>query len=270
MSAVYKFDHAPEPYARLETIGPERAAYILEHNNHNRPVVRSNLARLCRDLKAGEWKLNGETIVLASDGELMTGQHRLKAVVLTGIPIKTFVVYGIDRSAFPTMDQGTPKSVSAILAIDGGKNTTMTAAVARNYMAVYSGPLVLYSAFTPTDAMNVLKAHPAINTWVATCSNQKGARKIFTSSSLAAVVAASEKYGDDLVMEFFQKASVGENLTVHEPAYMFRERMLGRSRSGQMRPAHLLALTIKALRAHCTGKRLGVLRFKEDEVWPEL
>lgn len=270
MSSVHKLDAMPEPYARLETIGPERAAYILEHNNHNRPIVRTNLARICRDLNNGEWKLNGETIVLASDGELMTGQHRLKAVVLTGIPIKTFVVYGIDRSAFPTMDQGTSKSVSAILSIGGEKNSTMTASVARHYPAVYAGPPVLYQSFTPLDAMQILKAHPTIIEWVTTCSSQKGARKIFTSPALAAIVAAAEKYGNEPVMAFFRKAGIGENLSIHEPAYLFRERMLSRSKATQFRPAHTLALTIKALRAHCTGKRLGVLRVREEEVWPEL
>jgi hypothetical protein len=271
MSAVHKLDSMPDPYARLETIGPERAAHLLQHNDHNRPIVRTNLARICRDLRAGEWKLNGETIVIAHDGTLMTGQHRLQAVIMTGIPIRSFVVYGVDPAVFYTVDQGTPKNTSAILSIAGEKNATKLSAVARNIRAVYEGMAVVQSTtFTPLDAIETLKAHPAIYHWVGVYVGCKPAQKIFTCAALSVLVAGAEKYGEDIVLDFFKRAGIGADLKTSEPAYLFRERILSIPATSQVRPGQMMAWTIKALKAHCTGTRIGVIRMRNDETWPEL
>lgn len=271
MSAVYKLDSEQEPYARLETIGPERAAHLLLHNDHNRPIVRTNLARICRDLRAGAWKLNGETIVIASDGTLMTGQHRLQAVIVTGVPIRSFVVYGVNPDVFYTVDQGTPKNPAAILSIAGHKNGSKLAAVARTLRAVYEGTSeVQRGTFTPLDAIATLEAHPSIYEWVSTYVGCKPAQKIFTCAALSVLVAGAEKYGIDIVMDFFRKAGIGADLKTSEPAYLFRERILSIPAMSQVRPAQVMAWAIKALSAHCTGKKIGVLRMRVDESWPEL
>lgn len=101
-------------------VTPERAAYALEkHNRHNRKLMRPGAARLAKDIEAGRWALNGETIVFDSDGLLRNGMHRLTACVASGVAIETFVVIGVAPQAFATFDQHSKRTTAQVLGMRG-------------------------------------------------------------------------------------------------------------------------------------------------------
>ena len=79
---------------RVETITPERATQILAtQNTGNRSISRRHVAVLAEEIKAGRWKLNGDTICF-NGSRLIDGQHRLSAIAASGIPVESLVVYG--------------------------------------------------------------------------------------------------------------------------------------------------------------------------------
>jgi hypothetical protein len=80
------------------------------------------VARYAREIAAGRWKPNGETIKFTMDGVLLDGQHRLAAVALAGVGIETTVVWGLDPDCFDTIDSGRPRSAADMLAIQGIPN----------------------------------------------------------------------------------------------------------------------------------------------------
>ena len=92
--------------ATIETITPARAAEMLASNTNNRPLRRALVESYARDMAAGNWKLNGETIIMGRDETLLNGQHRLHACVMANVPFTTLVVYGIERDAVMAMDSG--------------------------------------------------------------------------------------------------------------------------------------------------------------------
>ena len=51
-------------------ITPEIAQQWTGLNTRNRPVRYTKVAQYARDMKAGNWALNGETVKIASDGPL--------------------------------------------------------------------------------------------------------------------------------------------------------------------------------------------------------
>ena len=55
-------------------------------------------------MQNGEWKLNGKSICFDWNGRLLNGQHRLSAVVRSGVPLTTLVVRGLDPALVPTQD----------------------------------------------------------------------------------------------------------------------------------------------------------------------
>ena len=79
----------------VESITPEMAAEYLKHNAHHRKVKQKKIDEFANTLKSGTWQLNGKTVVFDSNGRLMGGQHRLNAVVQSGIPLLTLVVRGV-------------------------------------------------------------------------------------------------------------------------------------------------------------------------------
>lgn len=56
--------------------------------------------------------LNGETIKFDKDGKLLDGQHRLAAIVMSGVTKLIYVAYNVPRSAIITIDTGRNRSFS--------------------------------------------------------------------------------------------------------------------------------------------------------------
>ncbi len=78
-------------------ITPEIAQDMLQYNNCNRSLSRNTIAKYARMMKQGEWYLSHQAIAFGEDENgkqiLVDGQHRLAAVVQSGIPVKTTVIY---------------------------------------------------------------------------------------------------------------------------------------------------------------------------------
>ncbi len=64
------------------------AQYLLDHNRNNRKMSAVRVNMLKRDIAAGKWVLNGQSIVVTEGGDLLDGQHRLTAYLEAGAPEK--------------------------------------------------------------------------------------------------------------------------------------------------------------------------------------
>ncbi|WP_157509211.1 hypothetical protein [Luteipulveratus halotolerans] len=89
----------------IETITPERATELLANNPHNRPLVASRVAALVHALESGQWRLTHQGIALAADGALLDGQHRLTAIVRTGVTVE-LQVSRMKDDVFDVIDTG--------------------------------------------------------------------------------------------------------------------------------------------------------------------
>lgn len=87
----------------LETITPQLALQYLEHNK-NRNLQEGYAQRLAKMMVDGEWQLTHQGIAFNCDGSLRDGQHRLRAVVLSGIPQQFWVARGVSEAAVMVMD----------------------------------------------------------------------------------------------------------------------------------------------------------------------
>jgi hypothetical protein len=80
--------------AFVETITPELAKLVLERfTKVNRTLRRPKIAKWAKEMKEAEWGVNAEAIKFLHDGRLGTGQHRLHACVLAGVPFQTYVAF---------------------------------------------------------------------------------------------------------------------------------------------------------------------------------
>lgn len=79
-------------------ITPEMAADLLEKNHYNRPINKVKVARMVNDIKCGNFEITHQPIGIDEYGTLVDGQHRLTAVVESGIPVDMFVAYNAPRS----------------------------------------------------------------------------------------------------------------------------------------------------------------------------
>lgn len=103
----------------MELITPEKAAEYLKMNRKNRRILDKKVAMYSMDMINGNFQSeNGETISFYQSGTLKDGQHRLKAVVKSGVANWFLVVRGVadDKTI---CDRGRPRTTQNVMELDG-------------------------------------------------------------------------------------------------------------------------------------------------------
>ena len=101
-----------QPKTELKLVTPAMAQAWLAKNTDNRPVRRDRVAALASRIRNGEWEATHQGICIATSGRLLDGQHRLLAIVLTGIPVTVNVSTGFSEKTFDVIDNQLSRSVA--------------------------------------------------------------------------------------------------------------------------------------------------------------
>lgn len=120
-----------EPGFEMRVVTPALARRWLARNVRNRNIRQSVVDTYARDMLNGNWRMTGEAIKFDTNGALSDGQHRLNAIVQSGVSVEMLIVHGIEPDAQSVMDTGARRSASDALTLDGQKNASILAAVAR-------------------------------------------------------------------------------------------------------------------------------------------
>lgn len=114
--------------SKIETITPEIAKEYLKYNTFNRTPSSRSVDVLADQMSRGQWQMNGQAIIFADNGKLLDGQHRLLAIIKSGVAIETVVTRGIKEESFVSLDTGHSRSAGDIFTIAGVKNSKAIAA----------------------------------------------------------------------------------------------------------------------------------------------
>lgn len=92
---------------KIERVTPAMAEeWLRDHNPRNRHIVASAVMALVNDIKEGRWVTSHQGIAFGADGELYDGQHRLSAIMLSGITVDILVTRGLGPEARSIIDIG--------------------------------------------------------------------------------------------------------------------------------------------------------------------
>jgi hypothetical protein len=92
-------------------VTPEIAEYILKvANGNNRNISKATVDSYVNDIWNGAWKDNGERVKFGKDGNLRDGQHRLSAIVKSGVAMELDMVFGLDDDIIGTFDRQRPRT----------------------------------------------------------------------------------------------------------------------------------------------------------------
>lgn len=119
-----------------ELITPAIAQEMLQRNKANRPINWRRVEEYSRLMRDGKWVLHAQGIILDKDGNILTGQKRLWAVVYAGCNVYMRVSRGNPPSSAKLIDRGDAQSARDLAARGTGRKHSPTeAAIARAYMA---------------------------------------------------------------------------------------------------------------------------------------
>jgi hypothetical protein len=118
---------------RREMVTVEAAKQYLASAARNRNIRWMKVYEYAQEMKSGRWMDTGEPIKFNDSGQLIDGQHRLRALVESSKPQEMLIVRRLKSAAMPYLDCGMKRSIGCRLEIaslvDGSGNEI--AAIAR-------------------------------------------------------------------------------------------------------------------------------------------
>src|SRR5437764_4525456 len=102
-----------EPTSVVLDLTPSSAKALLEACAPNRSLRQSLVDRYARDMAEGRWQLTHQGILIDSQERLRDGQHRLQAIIQSGVTVRMMVTTGIDHCS--EIDNGLRRTVADYL-----------------------------------------------------------------------------------------------------------------------------------------------------------
>lgn len=279
MSGMLELPVDMTPSCRMIDLTPRTADRLLENNVRNRSLRRGYVEKLAAAMERGEWIVNGEPIQVACDGTLLNGQHRLHAVRESGVTIRALLVTGLPLDSQRSMDTGTRRTLSDVLALHEETDTVNLAATLGLLYRFRNGHRLNNSgrsAPTPQEALELLQREPAVRSMLSI------GRHVHRTTGMRVSVVTVLAY-------LFEEAAhgTGEAFFVdvcrdideqprRSPARLLRSILerKRRERSYALPTYVLSAMTIKAYNAWVTRASMVILTFRpggrKPEPFPEI
>lgn len=258
-----------EAFTRFETITPSLASVYLTRNTHNRKKKDKKIKEWAAVMKAGGWRLNGETIKFYENGTLADGQNRLEAVIRAGVPVEMEVRYGVPNDV-TTFDIGSSRNMHDILVLSGYKQKNLNITIKALRMMLF---LVSIQNASPSTIGELIDTYEeavgaASRTFPSTNAHKSGefsvARNVCCYAANLCLLMAGED--ERIVKEFWDIVRSGfccdESKTA---AIVFRNYMISEYRSTIGDAARKTTTFATAVMAYNDFKN-GVARTKRYKV----
>jgi hypothetical protein len=140
LEEFYALIQKPPLHSVVAHIEPMVAKKILDLANiSNRRMIRRHAGRLAKSIKTENYELTGDTLKISKTGVVLDGQHRLTGSVISGMPIITHIVFGLEDRVFDLIDQGKKRSPADVLMKRGFKDASIVAGAVRVVMWYRNG-----------------------------------------------------------------------------------------------------------------------------------
>jgi hypothetical protein len=104
-----------------ELITPEMAQEMLRRNKNNRPINWKKVEEYADIISKGEWRLHAQGIILDEDGNILTGQKRLWAIIYADTAVLMRISRGNPKSTAKLLDRGDPQSARDLASRASGR-----------------------------------------------------------------------------------------------------------------------------------------------------
>lgn len=258
------------------SIGPDEAAKMLEKlYPGQRPIVESHIDRLAEEMKAGRFVLSSDAIVIIC-GMLANGQHRLHAIIRSGVTCTFLVMVTDEHAVFEVIDAGRKRTVANVV---GGEYASIVQA-ATSWIIKYDQHNLSARGGKTTEVVRgyqieFIKENKKVLQELAAVLYRKSRKKLFLTPSLALALQfiAMRYHKQEDVMYFVTALYEGDNSVPQ--AHLLRERLISERMSRQpgkrITPSYYtFALLIKAFNAYITNTSIKVLKLLDQEAYPRV
>lgn len=238
---------------------------LYERQRHVKPQV---VNRYANDMAEGRWLASGDTFKISTDGKVLDGQHRLRAIVQSGVTLENAIlVSDLDEAAFDVMDQGRPRSFADWLASNGvEQNNLLAASIYSVHRFRSTGRISAGGATKPSIfALIEMFENEKIGEWLE-LGSELGRTFSFPKPMLVSFLylANLSEAGD--VRDFATALLSGENLSAGHPALVARNELFARMRTATSKRKsndHYMAVVIHCWNAFAEEREITKLRLPD-------
>jgi hypothetical protein len=228
-------------------VTPEMAQAWLDTRNpdYERQLRRGRVEGMARDMKDGRFRFIGDPVRHTADASqptgksLSDGQHRLSAVVLSGVP-QYFPVVDVPGDAQHLIDTGAKRNVPDMLrklGIATGVMGKVLTAVANKVNAYDLGFVGSRGSYRPTadESIIYIRRHEDALVAATEVGQQVTRYKLpVSASTIGAMWLLSHRVDAEAADEFWvQQVIRGANIEPGLPAYAYRDRIFRYARAGR-------------------------------------
>jgi hypothetical protein len=263
-------------------ITPAIAVNLLRRNHAgaNRKIDPPTVFYYANQMERGQWMATGQPILINTNGWLLDSQHRLLAVMGSGVTIKSYVVTSVEPipNIFAYIDNSRPRTAATALQTAGYNGV----ASAINKV-ITIGEQVRLGVFNPTgitklprlapiDVLGLIPRYPnaqkaarsAASDWEPTVTYVGGRKDIIGYLGMAII----DLYNEDLADDFFAEIVDDTGRALDHPIAKLRQEIDKDNKADKpLKKHHMLAALIKTFNAWHKGESLGrrwMLAVNED------
>jgi hypothetical protein len=221
------------------------AEELLTRNTNNRKVSKANVRRYRKDAEHGAWSLNGQPIIVSSDGVLADGQHRLAAIVGTEFKIPTLMVFGVQPETRTTMDQGRARNAGDYITMLGEETGSIAGTMIRYIMAFETNKHADLKGLAKASAAEIIEFFKANEQKVRRSAELAAELREVARYHVAAPMLAFIHYllseQDPAKAEtYVRQIAKGEGLNEEDPAYVVRAKLIALGRINGTKKAEII------------------------------
>lgn len=251
---------------------PEKAKELLDINVRNRSINQRLVNRIAGDISRGKWQVNGETIKVSSTNKLLDGQHRLSAIIKSGMPCHLWMVDGLDDNCHATIDSGLPRGAHHTLQIENIRNANLLASAIALIKKIENREIT--TSKRPSNVAildNYNKDPDGFNGATRFITGRLWLRKYVGGSVACACYYIASKISKDQANEFFDKLASGAGLDEGSPILTCRNFMIkqresrGIAEAGRQLKFQTYQVIAKCWNAYREGSKLSKIILRSND-----
>jgi len=237
-----------------------------QDERQNRPIHQSQVTVYASDMKAGMWGRHHQGIAFDKAGILMDGQHRLWAVIESGVTVMMPVTWGLDREAQLTIDSGLKRSTADVAAIAGFEGVRpMHVGVVK---ALARGVAGTKPCFTRIQELELLREHWSAIEFAIGLFPKSKILGISRAPVMAAIARAWYSQDRDTLTRFVLVLTTGISKGQDEYVIITLRNWLMTNRSaGGAASLEVYGKTTRALQAYIKGETIRILYASKEELF---
>jgi hypothetical protein len=276
-SNVKKMQPKPHAHAELVLVTPALATEYLRRNNQNRPLSMAYVEKLVVEMDEGRWQLTNQGIGFSRNGDLVDGQHRLKAVEVSGRAQWFYVFHDLDNNAFRVIDQNRKRSVAQMLTrMTDAKNVNIVAATANQMMQRFTMtafPKEVILNFTVDNLVLISRITGVLNSGNSKMMRRAGVSAAFCNAVRLGQhpVAVIDALAYRLAHENWLPPQTGRGAKIKEdPMKVLNQRFVTDAQAqignkkAAIRAAYVYGLTVTAIQRALAGEFITETQLKES------